>query len=88
MEEKKNSTQERAGEFWLHIGPEGNEQRFDANPHFIKVLHVEVQDGCEYTRTFNRNATGESVPPPGKDWQALETDSGSFTIFWRIARPQ
>ena len=77
-------------EFFLHVLPDGTEQRFLHEPA-VPSLYVTVMDGVETTRTRNRDMWGEwfddpkkllMVPPRGAGW-TISDHCENFTTWQR-----
>ncbi len=80
--------------YWLHVAPNGEEQRFTTRPLNIPTLRVWIVGETEYTATFNFDRS--IVEPRGQRWRQYEwvqdclpdfvkLDSGPSTVWYRKA---
>lgn len=73
--------------YWLHVYPDGREERFSAEPADRPSLAVDVKvEGkflIEQTRTLKKD--GRAMPPPGEGWTAHGARRGKLAA-WRRHR--
>src|ERR1700748_2514956 len=55
--DSRSDLNESKGVFFLHVHPDGTEERFDSQPGHVPVLRVQRWDGIEQTATYNRRYT-------------------------------
>jgi hypothetical protein len=61
---------------FIHVLPNGTEERTQHRPVGRPALRVEIEDGYEYTNTWNAPSDPDGWPvfvePPGKGWHLYD----------------
>lgn len=76
-------------EFYLHVGKDGSEERFDQEPKDVRSVRVQLVGKFEYARTWSKS-TFFTVPenwsparPPGEGWVLDKIDPSKRFSTWR-----
>jgi hypothetical protein len=78
--------------YYLHVHEDETEVRYYSKPEHCPTLSLRLENGWEYTRTWNRAPADIENPrrlypvrPPGQGWELRDRLNGSCTLWHRKA---